>query len=118
MKRTPMKRSDKPMKRSSIRPVSSKRHAENRERRKVMAEMFGPRESWKCSVSGTMLVVGLMGPCYGPVNGHEILTRGRGGSITDPSNIILLCDRHNEWASSHPDDAHRLGLVKHSWEAS
>ena len=116
MKRGQLKRSDKPMKRSQIKPMSSRRHAENRERRRVMADVFGPRETWACSVAGTMLAAGLMGPCYGPINGHEILTRGRGGSITDPSNILLLCDRHNEWCSSHSDDAHRLGLLKHNWE--
>ncbi len=113
-----MKRSDKPMKRSAVKPMSSKRHAENRERRKVMAEAFGPRETWQCYVSQSSFAGGLMGPCYGPLNGHEIVKRSQGGSITDPSNILILCDRHNEWVENFPVDAHRLGLMKHNWEES
>ena len=115
MKRTPLKRGTSQMKRTELNPTSTKRTAENRERSRVMVDLFGSQEDWRCSVEGS-LDHGIMGPCYGPIHGHEILTRGRGGSITDPANIVLLCDRHNEWASSHPEDAHRLGLVRHSWE--
>lgn len=116
MKRAPLKRGDKPMARSAINPVSAKRITKNRERRAMMEETFGPRDRWTCSIAGTFLERGIMGPCYGPINGHEIVKRSQGGSITDPSNILLLCSRHNDWVEAFPTEAHRLGLMKHNWE--
>ncbi len=82
-----------------------------------MESAFGDRRDWRCQIIDAHPTVRtLLGPCYGSVNGHEVLPRGRGGSITDPSNIVLLCDRHNEWCSANPVEAHRLGLLKHAWE--
>ena len=43
--------------------------------------------------------------CYGPLNGHEVITRADGGSITDPDNIVLLCDFHNGWCDLNHDEA-------------
>ena len=102
------------MKRSPLNAVSNKRKAENIERRKVMGLAFGDRRDWRCLALEHPAMMAVMGGCYGPVNGHEILPRGRGGSIVDPFNIVLLCNRHNEWASSNPVDATKLGLLR-SW---
>lgn len=33
---------------------------------------------------------------------HELLKRSRGGSITDPANIVLLCRTCHEWTESEP----------------
>lgn len=104
------------MKRTELNPVSTKRTTENRERRTALETAFGPRDAWACFASVHRYDV--MGPCFGPINGHEIVKRSQGGSITDPENVILLCDRHNEWVENFPLDAHRLGLMKHSWEES
>jgi hypothetical protein len=52
------------------------------------------------------------GPCYGVVNAHEIVKRSQGGSITDPSNAVPLCDFHNGCVEDHPVTAHYLGLVR------
>lgn len=49
-------------------------------------------------------------PCYGALNGHEIITRADGGSITDAANIVLLCDFHNGWCDLHHDDALERGF--------
>ena len=82
-----------------------------------MTLLFGPRSSWRCRITfAHPTVQALLGPCYGPVNGHEIVKRSQGGSITDLSNIILLCARHNDWVEDSPTEAHRLGLMKHNWE--
>lgn len=43
---------------------------------------------------------------------HEILTRGRGGSIVDRDNLIPLCRAHHEWVTAHPVEAEELGLVR------
>jgi len=48
---------------------------------------------------------------------HEPLTRARGGSITDPSNVVAICWFHNEQISAEePPWAYDLGLLRHSWD--
>ena len=44
---------------------------------------------------------------------HEILPRGRGGSITDEKNTVPTCRQHNEELTKSPAWAYRLGLLKH-----
>jgi len=99
------------MKRSRINPVSKKRRKKNALRKFAMLEVFGPREGWKCAMRGRYLA------CFGDINGHELLKRSRGGSITDMSNVVLLCNAHNSWVEDYPELAHLIGLAKHSWEA-
>lgn len=103
-RRTPMKRTE--MKRSTtpIKPVSDKRKKENRERTKAMVEVRG-RDQHACQLQA---VIGTA--CHGPLHGHEILKRSRGGSITDPANIMLACDGHNGWVEDHPMLAEVYGL--------
>lgn len=43
---------------------------------------------------------------------HEILTRGRGGSPTDPDNILCLCSPCHAWVTTHEHAARELGLVR------
>lgn len=52
------------------------------------------------------------------VDCHERLTRARGGSITDPDNLVLLCRVCHDFVTTHPRQAHAEGFVVHSWEAS
>lgn len=94
--------------RTRIRTVSKKRAALNRQRRK-MADARWP-ERPMCAVPGcTRLADDL----------HEILSRARGGSITDPENTAPLCrPHHNEITDTEPEWAYEMGLLKHSWEAS
>jgi hypothetical protein len=47
---------------------------------------------------------------------HEPLTRARGGSITDPANVVLVCWQHNQELTEEPEWGYDLGLLKHSWE--
>lgn len=56
--------------------------------------------------------------CWGPLDAHEVLTRARGGSITDPDNGIATCRSHHDWIHDHPVEAERLGLLAHSWDAA
>lgn len=51
-----------------------------------------------------------------PTDAHEILTRARGGSITDPANILLVCRPCHVWITDHPVEAQAKGLVRWSWE--
>lgn len=56
--------------------------------------------------------------CSGPMDCHELVSRARGGSIVDPANVVLLCRRIHDFVTTHPAEAHRLGLSLHSWERS
>jgi 5-methylcytosine-specific restriction endonuclease McrA len=75
--------------------ASRKRQAENRERRRVVVEAFGTDP--ECFVCGR------------PADdAHELLSRARGGSITDVSGIRPVCRGcHNRittepaWAAEH-----------------
>ena len=115
LKRTPMKRSSAPMARKALKPISDKRREVNAKRKEAMLVHFGKREFWKCQMRD---IIGT--PCFGAVNGHEILSRARSGqrdaNLLDMSGIMLACNHHNEWCESHPKEAHELGLTKHSWE--
>jgi hypothetical protein len=105
------------VKRSRLRPVSKKRRALNAERAQIMLCAFGPRDQWVCIFQHRpewRAVLG--GDCFGPVNGHELVKRSQGGSITDISNIRLVCDYHNGAIENYPDKAHDLGLMRHGWE--
>ena len=49
------------------------------------------------------------------VDCHELLSRGRGGSILDESNIITCCRACHSWITDHPAEATKLGLLKSRW---
>ena len=105
-RRTPL-RSTKPL--AGVTPlakVSQKRRAENRKRRAIVLATFGTSPA--CAVPGC-------GRCADDV--HEPLTRGRGGSITDPANMVSLCRAcHDEITFTEPAWAYDLGLLVHSWD--
>lgn len=98
-----------PQRSAGLRPVSAKRRAENRERRRVAGALWPERP-----------------PCGRPGCGrladdvHEPLTRARGGSITDPGNMIPLCRPCHDELTFTPESelgwAYELGLLVHSWE--
>jgi predicted metal-binding protein len=43
---------------------------------------------------------------------HEILSRARGGSITDPDNILLVCRSCHRWVTENPWAAEDLGASR------
>jgi hypothetical protein len=48
---------------------------------------------------------------------HEPLTRARGGSILDPSNVVAICRaHHDEITFTEPAWAYEIGFLKHSWD--
>ena len=89
-----------------LRPVSAERRVENRERRKVVYATFG--DAPLCAVPSCVRLADDV---------HEPLTRGRGGSITDPENMAPLCrPHHTEITDTEPAWAYALGLLIHSWD--
>lgn len=96
-----------------MRAVSLKRARLNRVRKKIIAEIVGARGP-VCEARELVPDVA----CAGPLDAHEVLTRGRGGSIVDPANIILICRFHHDFLTTHPAEAAALGLVRHSWDVA
>lgn len=46
---------------------------------------------------------------------HEIKSRGRGGSITDESNCLVVCRTCHSRITENPAEAEYLGLLISSW---
>ena len=46
---------------------------------------------------------------------HEIKTRARGGSITDPDNCLALCRWCHAFITAHPAFSDEWGFTVHSW---
>ena len=54
--------------------------------------------------------------CRGPLPPQEPLSRARGGSITDPDNIVMICAAHHSAIHDHPALATDRGLLRSSWD--
>lgn len=90
-----------------MRAVSKKRARLNRLRRQILDPFIlegTPCEVTECPERAT--------------DGHEIRTRGRGGSIIDLENIALICRGHHRAITENPDWALRHGWVVSSWASS
>lgn len=106
MKRSELKRHTFLQARTPMRQVSNHRQRENRERARLRAEI-GPVA---CEAR-------IEGVCTGMAQDwHERLSRARGGSITDPSNRVMVCRPCHDWVGTHPRAATELGLLRHSWD--
>jgi 5-methylcytosine-specific restriction endonuclease McrA len=106
-RRTPLTRTTGLARVVPLRPVSNRRQRENRQRR-AMVDRRWPGGEWPlCSRPG----------CGRPADDlHEILSRARGGLITDEANTVPLCRQCNHDATRDPDDMTVAGLVRHSWD--
>lgn len=51
------------------------------------------------------------------VDVHELLSRARGGSITDETNCRTLCRLCHYWITTHPAVAEAEGWAKSQWPA-
>lgn len=92
-------------------PAQSKKRAkEQQQRTKMLRETFG--DSPMCVVGG----------CNKRADdAHEPLTRARGGSITDPTNVVPVCRTHHDELTFAPESelgwAYEAGLLRHSWKS-
>lgn len=48
---------------------------------------------------------------------HEVLTRGRGGSILDEPNLLAVCRPCHRRIGNYPHLANELGLTRASWDS-
>jgi hypothetical protein len=51
-----------------------------------------------------------------PTDVHEPLTRARGGSITDPTNALVICRACHDWIHGNPAASLELGLLRSGYE--
>jgi hypothetical protein len=94
-----------------MRAVSKKRARENYLRKKNMLARYGkfPR----CFGCQPLAELGIETGCDGlATDAHEILSRARGGSITDPENILPLGRLCHDYVSTHPREAEAAGLSR------
>lgn len=88
---------------------SPKRAKEQQARAKMLRETFGTQPT--CVVPGCLQYAD---------DAHEPLTRARGGSITDPNNVVPVCRTHHDLLTFAPESqlgwAYEAGLLRHSWE--
>jgi len=59
-------------------------------------------------------------PCSGDHTVHEPWTRGRGGPIDNPLNMVPMCAFHNTWVSQDVEGqrwAEANDLLIHAWES-
>lgn len=81
---------------------------------KVYREQRVPLVQQLAAEAGICPVIGCTNAADSP---HEPLTRARGGSITDPDNVVMVCWPHNqEISADEPQWAYEQGLLRHSWD--
>lgn len=96
------------LRRTPIAAVSAKRARENRVRTVVLAPLRA-EQPWcaRCGRTG----VGL--------DAHELLSRARGGSVTDRGNIVLLCrEPCHRWVTENPAAAEAEGWSRSGFGAA
>lgn len=88
-----------------LRQVSTKRARENRQRAAVIDQLW-PGRIVQCWREGCPRLADDV---------HEIRTRARGGSITDPANLAPLCRACHDETTNEAPWAYSQGLLVHSW---
>lgn len=93
-----------PMRRSRIKPVSAKKRAQGKDRRRCI-EAVRERSKGFCEA-------GCSPACskYGE-HVHERLRRAQGGSITDADNCLHVCSACHRYIHERPAEAYALGLL-------
>ena len=101
MKRTPFKRVRPLLRRTPLRPRSRKMQRLYREERVPLVKRLLEERSicQRCQSAR-------------PVTVHELVTRARGGSITDEDNCVALCRDCHGWIHEHPVQATGEGWLR------
>lgn len=103
MKSSPLPASSTPLRRSGRLPARSKQRNRDMVTRRRLVSTVLRQHPW-CQAR-------LLG-CEGrSVEVHEPLSRGRGGSFLDESNVLALCRHCHQWVTDHPEQAGALGLI-------
>ena len=88
--------------------MSKKRASLNILRRSFVKKILNDRMMCEARIQGCT---------YMPTDVHEILTRGRGGSIIDENNVLALCRTCHYFITNEPAWAKENGFVV-SWSVN
>lgn len=80
--------------------------------RRAAVAAASERDGHRCTAAPLVPLVA----CWGPLDGHEPLTRGRGGDPLNADHIDMVCRGHHEWIGANITAATELGLLRHAWE--
>lgn len=106
-RRTPLKRSTKPIKRTEMRKVSKGRRSEGPERERVVE---------KALATYGFCLARHLGGCNGKVVGHELVKRSATRKAhLNQSLVVTVCWFHNGWVEDNPHEAQRQGLSIPGW---
>lgn len=129
-RRTPLARKPWNPVRKPVNPFSDKRRRDNAERAKVVAQLRAERKGCEgmrllkeaahhaeTDFDRARYVKALRecDPWQKVLQPHEPLKRSRLGSITDPENIMLLCDSCAEFTEAEVRLATRARMLVPSW---
>lgn len=108
----------KPKKRKRLNPQSTKRKATNVVRRAEVEERYGRNP--ECYACGPLALLGITRTTTGcrgwADDAHEIVPRGRGGSIVDTDNIVPISRSCHSWVHANEDVAQQAGLLRSSYD--
>ena len=123
MNRKPLKRSDKPLKRTPLKKSSKKINNRSKKteekyklRRPLVEKLLGERpwcEACPVFAQHDELAVYQQRPSS---DVHELVRRSQGGSILDESNLMCVCRQCHTRIGNYPQLAFDLGLSKHSYD--
>jgi len=117
MKRKPLKRSSKQMKRTPLKKRSEKRASVYKDERiPLVKKLLSERpycEACPVFAAHDGLVTYVRKKS---VDVHELVRRSQGGSITDIENLMCVCRSCHRRIGENPELAFSLGLSRHSWE--
>lgn len=108
LQRVGLKRGTTRMSRTKrVKPQSQKRADDMLARRQLVADLLARFPVCQMAVV-----------CQGArsVDVDEIKSRAAGGDFLDPDNCQAVCRACHSWKHEHPEEAHRMGFTRFSWE--
>ncbi len=114
LRRTPLKKSSKPLRRSRIKPMSKKRQRESKAYSLLRAAFLENKP--KCEACFHVTGYGMF-----TAKGRDMLAnrscdvhhiRGRtGGNYLNTDTWLAVCRKCHNWIHNHPQDARMIGLL-------
>lgn len=105
IRRTPLKRSQKPLKRTPIRRVSKKRAKENRLYYQLRRTFLGVNPTCQANLPEEKVFC-----THYSTDVHHVLRRGK--YLNVPSTWLAVCRNCHEYLHQHPSMARTLNLLK------
>lgn len=95
MKKSPLKRSTKPLKRTKLRLVGKSTASEDKREIQALLRQLAIKRDGGCVFAG-------FEKCSGPLQAEHLITRSNSATFGDMRNIICLCQYHHIfWKPTH-----------------